>query len=590
MNAPCLADDCGGGRYAQPEGEDWYGTQYAARQVPSSVTEVLDEQGHYTIPWFVDLTIFDNQQECWVVAQNPPGGTVVTGPQTVTVCLQYTCGNNEEEYASLLIELKDITPPEVTVIADSTSNPHLSFGGVVRYLTPVVVAPIVTVSDSCDANPGKQITLDGQPYQLGMTVSSVGLHFLNAQVTDASGNSKQLSSVFEVRERPSHPAAAVVESTSCVFSPDGMTGTLHATLLLSAVTFDHLQILPSSVRVLLRNADGTYASTSPVAIKGGIVPGCDIFKDESALMQINLCRIRFEIETQFPAQTPNQPPAQFVIVGAAVSNGALTVEWGAATPNIADATPEQTLLALVNKAAPCGTPQPPPPPPPACTRVETIITSPGTCSDPWTAGAAPCASGGAGSSTDCLMHATGNSTSVAGAPGWGTCSTSSACPPFTGQPTPLTTGRYMFVEQMVGSCCDCMFTISANASVTVTAQAGGSAIGYGSFTAFAQATGAVALDSPCGSADTNYVVATASESDAGSTGPNPDMNMGYIPLNCVHYSCTSFLIVSTGARVSTEATATHLASGAFAYSSVDSTAHVNINGTATVGPCDPCDP
>jgi len=230
--------------------------QRVRKTVPEEMTAVLDDDGHFVVPSFINATIYRGNQECWVIDQVPAAGTVVTCEQSLTMELLYTCGSGEQRWARLPITLVDVSPPEIDIVIDSSGEPHLSFGGVARYISPVVVLPLLTASDSCAGASFTEITLNGAAYQIGVPIVSSGVQILRATAIDASGNLARLEHVFEIRPRPSHTAAAVVRAIECEVAGDGTT-TVNASLLISSPTFDHRQILFSSVGVLLRLEDDT---------------------------------------------------------------------------------------------------------------------------------------------------------------------------------------------------------------------------------------------------------------------------------------------------------------------------------------------
>lgn len=581
MSASCFAQEQE--KYARPGGEDYYGPRYEAREVPTQLKEVLDEDGRYTIPSFINLTIQRGEQDCWVTDQEPAPGTIVSCPQTVTVRLKHTCTGSDEHWARLPIELIDRTPPEVTCILDSSTDPQVSFGGVLRYLRPAAVLPVLVVDDSCDPSPDVQITLNGAPYALGTPITALGMQSIEVRLADDSHNTTSKGIRFEIRERVSYTGAAVVQNSTSEFSPDGRTGTIRATILLAAEQFDHRDILASSLRVLLRGPGGTVLHAQALPIRGGILEDCDVFQHESAQLLMNDCYVSVEVEGAFEPQIAHQLPAELVIIGVGASNGALTFDWGAVTVNSRPANPIATLLAAVNRQDDCEQPIPPPPPiPPGCQPVETIIEHPGLCNRPWAPGTGSCASG-SGSAASLLASYTvnGSASSGAYAPFSGTCGTSTVC---TG-----IIGEVVIVNQMVGDCCDCAFSISANGSVTVNAQAGGyNGPLLGSFTALANSAGGFAFWAPCGSLDMYLVPASASASQAGSSTPNPDVRTVPYSLACIDQACTTILIITTQGMVQTEATATHVYSSATAEARVNSTLTHAVNGTAS--PCVPCEP
>jgi hypothetical protein len=503
---------------------------------------------------------------------------VVTCDQLVVVRLQHTCGNNEEYWARLPIQLADVTDPEIAVSLDSNATPHASFGGVLRYLAGdggangTAVVPIFTIYDACDSEPDRQYILDGEPYEFGTPITSHGLHFLNVFATDASDNSDQQTYVFEIRERPSLTGVAVVESSHCELDNDGRVTAFNATVLLSALTFDHHQVLLSSAQMFLCGEDGRVLTMTPLAPGGP---------------EINECYFRLNYSGQFANEPLNECPSELLIVGAGYSDGQITFEWGARTPNVPDPTPIDTLATAANKPLPCADPEPPPPPqpPPPCQEVQTVFSVPRTCFSPGTfADPDAFAFASTNASGD---RARGDAAARAFAPLSGSRSATASCPPAS-QQTP-TVGWTFMIEQMVGDCCDCYFTILASGSVYVSATAAGNAAcPWASFTASAHCSGGVAFDAPCGTDGTEGLAAVASVANNYSSVPNPDTNLRTFDFSCVDdrcsTCCTSFLRVSTYARASVETTATHCYSYAQAKAAVRVLTIYHIEGHAHACP------
>jgi hypothetical protein len=92
VHSPALA--CDDEKYANPDGQDGYGPRYEALELPSEVHDFLDDEGHYTIPSFIDRTIRDQGQECWVTDQDPPSGTLVSCSQTYQCAIDLHVGRS----------------------------------------------------------------------------------------------------------------------------------------------------------------------------------------------------------------------------------------------------------------------------------------------------------------------------------------------------------------------------------------------------------------------------------------------------------------------------------------------------------------
>lgn len=570
--------------YAEPKGEDEYGETYQVRQVPTEMTAALDGQCGYVIESFIDRTIYRGQEEWWVIEQIPAAGTLVTGPQTVSVQLKHTRDTGEERWASLPITTLDVTPPQIDVLVDSNGEPHTSFGNIQRYVTPVAVLPILMATDACDADPAfEELTHNGDPYLIGAAITDVGLHIIQATAIDASGNRSDASVVFEIRARPSRTAASVVQDTQCEIAPDGLSGAISATILISAADFDHRDILLSSVRVMLRGDDGTYLNDVPLPIKGGFPPNCEVFQQHLADAELNECWLAIDIEGAFTHTAAGGCPVGMDIIGATAANGALVLEWGARNLNVADATPQETLMSAVGKPLPCAQPQPPPTAPPTvnCQKVETWIDWPrDICSQLPTIVGQCAASGGDTKAVATPTALQGRSTSTA-ATDIPTGQSPEHCSVDT-TGCEVQSGTILLV-QMVGNCCNCVIGFNVNASVYAAVRVTGAGSMYGGS---ATANSDITFTTPCGSGSKSANISISGMSQ----GPLIAPALGS-PLNCSVNACASWLHVRTSGTVITSANASSsntLNATCTAVAQIKGIATLSASGAASA--CPPCVP
>jgi hypothetical protein len=515
------------------------------------------------------------------------------------VQLTYTSDGVDQRSARLPIVVSDVTPPSIDVVMSANVEPQTSFGGIARYVSPIggaVIVPLITVSDACDQNPSRELFLNEQAYVIGTPVTSLGLHFLRVRATDAYGNVDDNTFVFEIRERPSHAAVAVVESTQCEISPDGQTGTFGATVLISDDEFDHHDILLSSVRLFLIGANGRYLNTKAFPIADGYQGDCPIFQPLLADAQINDCLLVVRFEGTFVPESAGGCPVSLDIVGAATSGvGDLSFEWGARTANVAEASPAQTLLSLVGKIEPCGEPQPPPgppPPPPPCDAIETYISNSSVCPTPPTPPSIPAVGAGCGPGSSTLATLDvwvgtpfrGRTIATANAlPGAGCGTLTAACGPLT--------GGSVLIMQFVGNCCDCAVTYSVQgASVGPKAWA----TGTGSFFTYGSAWGTITVIPPCGPTSS----ASSSASLLFSPSVNPPSNPVWPPavflappVNCTEVGChTSMMFITATGSVFSQAQASN-GGTARAFTTLSGVIGT-INASPTFAECPPdiCEP
>jgi len=529
-------------RYAQPRGEDYYGVRYAVNNEPIPSEKILDDLGRFEIPSFINLTIEQDESECWVIDQVPAPGTIITGNGQTVVQLKYTCGQNDEYWARLPIDLVDVTPPEINVDITSNGTPHISFGGVLRFVAPSAVVPLITTWDACDQQHAKTFLLDGHPYTMGTPISTPGYHSLQITTEDESGNKRDWAGKFEIRPWTSYTAGVVLANFQCEFDQSGQTGIVRAEFLISSNEFDHRDIYLGSLGVMLRKPSGGYYNSEPIRISGGITPGCVRFQDQLAAAEIDECVIAVEIEAIFTPETPNECPTGFDIVGIGLINGDIGFEWGARTNNIVATDPRAAIQSLVPKPHPCGNPQPPPPPPPPppCQPVETVIDSQNVCNDPWTPLVAPGCGGGDMSYLFAWSLVYGNSKSqvfAQQAAGGGGCTASSQCD---------ASGFQIIIVQLPG-CCNCSITFNASATISATASVTGS----GWYSGKGIANGSITMTAPCGSGAaiaSNMAQVTALISNGS---PAPVTNSGSV--NCTVNACTGVLSIQSSGHVETEA-------------------------------------
>ncbi|HKD42278.1 MAG TPA: CARDB domain-containing protein, partial [Myxococcaceae bacterium] len=124
-------------------------------------------------------------------------GTAVgaEGDYTLNVSATDAAGNASSSVVHFAI---DVTPPVITIT-----------GVTDRQATRQSVTPVITVTD---AHPGTNtITLNGQPFVSGTTISAQGLYVLAVAATDAAGNQSTRQLTFAIRVPPAITVSGVVD-------------------------------------------------------------------------------------------------------------------------------------------------------------------------------------------------------------------------------------------------------------------------------------------------------------------------------------------------------------------------------------------
>lgn len=543
-------------KYAEPVGEDQYGSVYAVKDSPTVLTVHLDDNGEYVLPSFINSTVVREQEQHYVLQQVPAPGTVFTCPQTVNVEIMDTSVVGEPDpWSTIVVDLVDATPPAVQLELPASTTPHTSFGGVSRYVLPTAVIPDLDITDACDAQPGVDVTLNGQPYQLGFPITEEGLHIIQATVTDASGNESFEQAVFEIRPRPSITAAAVVDDVQYEVDDTGQVATLNVSVLVGSADFDPDDIRLSSVRMMAVGADGKWLGIPPVPLRDAFDGDCPLLQHEVVGASINDCYAHLEFRAVALTSELPGPPVAIDILGAGGTASALSFEWGSRAAGTPDPNAADTLLGIIDKEEPCGDPQPPDPEPPLpCDAIETFLLNPTTCTVPWTPGPAGCITGsGSAANATATTLVQGSSLSFADAPYLGACGPVSAT-------CGTISGTALLLVQFVGDCCNCSVTSSGSGSVTADAEVSAGPIAFlANFTGLAGAGGFIQFTTPCATtlASATATVSYSTVPPVATPAINPMRVRGTTgPNTCTVPRCTStMMIVTTGAFVNTSATA-----------------------------------
>jgi len=566
-------------KYAEPVGEDQYGSVYAVKDSPTVLTVHLDDNGEYILPSFINSTVVREQEQHYVLQQVPVPGTVFTCPQTVNVEIMDTSVVGEPDpWSTIVVDLVDATPPAVQLELPASTTPHTSFGGVSRYILPTAVIPDLNVMDACDAQPGVDVTLNGQPYQLGFPITEEGLHILQATVTDASGNESFEQAVFEIRPRPSITAAAVVDDVQYEIDDTGQVATLNVSVLVGSADFDPADIRLSSVRMMAVGADGKWLGIPPVPLRDAFDGDCPLLQHEVVGASINDCYAHLEFRAVALTSELPGPPVAIDILGAGGTASALAFEWGSRAAGTPDPNAANTLLGIIDKEEPCGGPQPPDPEPPLpCEVVETwVIDPPFVCTDDATVtgDGAACNGGGSTNARADTIAVGGSSNaeiSAFGALGWCNSKTECAAAAFT-----------MAQIQMVGDCCNCSITFDLAATVNADASIDGT--NWPHYEGNASAGGTINMLTPCG----NNVAEASAQADEDDT---EDSDSGTGTVTCSVGSCSGWLIVDSSASLSAEAEADSVLGEVTTCQAASTlrTVAPNLNFTTASDPCPPSD-
>ncbi len=197
-------------------------------------------------------------------------GTAVSAEGSYTLAVSATDAAGNTASATITFTI-DKTPPAISVTG-------VSNGG--TYAAPVT--PVVTVTD---AHPGTQaITLNGQPFTSGTTVSAAGSYMLAVTATDAAGNQAQESVGFTIAAAAAalsiadvtvtQPASGEVAAQFPVTLSSPASGTVSVNYLTAAGTaIAGVDFLP--VGGVLNFAPGVTAQTVSVPVLADALLGAD---------------------------------------------------------------------------------------------------------------------------------------------------------------------------------------------------------------------------------------------------------------------------------------------------------------------------
>ncbi len=514
--------------YVRPDGEDAYGESYRTEEIPSEMWEILDENGEYEVPSFLDRTVRRGEQECWVFAHTPAAGVKRTCEQTFEVQLRYTCDGEDEYLARLPVTLVDVHPPVLSVQISANQEVQYSHCGLPYYIAPVTVSAVVDASDPCDPEPTyEELFLNGESYVSGDPISDIGLHTLMIVVRDASGNRSVQSKIFEIRDRPIYAAAAVVEATACAVTGNGDVESFSASVLLSTELFEPAEM--SSIRMILFADDGRWLHN-------------ELIRPVEA--ESSDCYLRLKFSLNVPEQPLAECPAILDLIGVGVVDGGVEYSWGARTLNEVPTSPTGVLLTMVGREMPCGElVDIPVPEPPGCNFEQRWNLNPDrVCVDEMSPVVTDTCRAD-GESTVTAMSTTvfgnGDANALHAAPP-GSCSADADCGSWN---------QGAYIARFVGCCENCSISIGSHANVRVLAFAGGT----NSFTVDAKATGKIDLLGSCGDQDIIWAEVRR-QVPLHTPGQGNDSQSG--GTSCSEDACEAWLKIETSGHIRTNCTAT----------------------------------
>ncbi|MCI0630125.1 MAG: hypothetical protein L0Y44_05665 [Phycisphaerales bacterium] len=180
------------------------------------------------------------------------------------------------------------------------------------------------------------------------------MHTLSVRATDRSGNVRESTQLFEIRQRLDLSAVIVVDDFQCISGGQGTAGVI-GTILLASHDFDVRDINLATVGLWLVDSNGAWMNTRPVTILGAFpTPGS--FQYESAQADYENCYWTLEFAAEF-AQNLSSCPVALELTGSGKHGQPGAFDFFASTPNVVDPNPIQTLDAggLI-----CIDPEPPP--------------------------------------------------------------------------------------------------------------------------------------------------------------------------------------------------------------------------------------
>jgi hypothetical protein len=164
-------------------------------------------------------SLYPNPADTVVTLNGQPyvSGTAITAAAsyTLTVSAQDLAGNKASTTVSFVIYR---TAPVITIAG--VTNGEVSNGP---------VTPVITVTDAYPKPSATVITLDGQPFVSGTTITAMGDHTLDVTATDLAGNTSSVSITFDVRGAPPSfgmgvCASSVTMDNQAVVQAPGATG------------------------------------------------------------------------------------------------------------------------------------------------------------------------------------------------------------------------------------------------------------------------------------------------------------------------------------------------------------------------------
>jgi hypothetical protein len=158
---------------------------------PANVTVAANASCQGTVGTRTPLSLSDNCNPSPTVTQSPAAGTIISGHNaTQTVTLTASDGNGNTASCSLVVTLKDVTPPNVTCPGNITINANASCQGTIGSYLPAVVTDNCNPSPTFSQSPAAGTIISGHN-----TVQTVTL-----TANDGNGNSQNCTFTVTLRD------------------------------------------------------------------------------------------------------------------------------------------------------------------------------------------------------------------------------------------------------------------------------------------------------------------------------------------------------------------------------------------------------
>lgn len=332
-----------------------------------SLSVPLDQNGQWTVPGIEralsELSSVD-PSSAW---QSLSPGVVLSGPQTAVIYGGEILPDGSQATTNVLVvAIEDRTAPTASFSLMSTAgDPLVSPGGVQYFMAPATIAAAVTSIDNVDGpgtGPTGPVFVECDELVEWMVIPDPGQYMIRTIVSDAAGNKREVSQMFEVRDRLNERAVAAIGEVAVVAGDP--FDLVSATVFLSSNEFDPCEVNLSTLALWLLDDTGQEVSSTPLRPMAGYRAG-GVY--DSSLASFDECVWELRLSGQLPSGAAAMQGTRFILTGSGAHGTSGEFDLlSLPQPFSPTLDARDSVLAEIQTDCGCGNNPPPPPYDPAC--------------------------------------------------------------------------------------------------------------------------------------------------------------------------------------------------------------------------------